>query len=92
MAAKDVSEGAVQARVESAGSVPGSRDDAVLKRLGKKPVLRRSLNFITTLGFSCTVLITWEGSLLSVSMTTATQNYANRPQRLSLGPAKVPLF
>ncbi|KAI1171340.1 putative GABA permease [Nemania sp. FL0916] len=40
-----------------------SRDDAVLARLGKKPVLRRNFGFLTILGFSCTVLITWEGSL-----------------------------
>ncbi|KAI1110230.1 putative GABA permease [Nemania sp. NC0429] len=41
----------------------GSRDDAALARLGKKPVLKRSFGFLTILGFSCTVLITWEGSL-----------------------------
>lgn len=40
-----------------------SRDDATLRRLGKKPVLPRSLNFLSALGFSCTVLITWEASL-----------------------------
>ncbi|KAI1186938.1 putative GABA permease [Nemania serpens] len=41
----------------------GSRDDAVLARLGKKPVLKRNFGFLSILGFSCTVLITWEGSL-----------------------------
>ncbi|KAI1813828.1 putative GABA permease [Poronia punctata] len=39
------------------------RDDATLTRLGKKPVLRRNFGFMAILGFSCTVLITWEGSL-----------------------------
>ncbi|KAK8010069.1 hypothetical protein PG990_009034 [Apiospora arundinis] len=42
---------------------PHSRDDAALVRLGKKPVLKRNFGFLTILGFSCTVLVTWEGSL-----------------------------
>ncbi|KAJ2991258.1 hypothetical protein NUW58_g2579 [Xylaria curta] len=60
---------------EKAGLQPGvtatvttghtSRDDASLARLGKKPVLKRNFGFLTILGFSCTVLITWEGSLLT---------------------------
>ncbi|KAK8080985.1 hypothetical protein PG997_008803 [Apiospora hydei] len=40
-------------------------DDVALVRLGKKPVLKRTFGFLTILGFSCTVLITWEGSLIS---------------------------
>ncbi|KAI0539679.1 amino acid/polyamine transporter I [Xylaria digitata] len=40
-----------------------SSDDAILTRLGKKPVLKRNFGFLTILGFGCTVLITWEGSL-----------------------------
>lgn len=43
-----------------------SRDDANLARLGKKPVLKRHFGFMTILGFSCTILITWEGSLMLV--------------------------
>ncbi|KAI7776986.1 hypothetical protein LA080_004281 [Diaporthe eres] len=43
---------------------PVSRDDAALTRLGKKPVLKRNFGFMTILGFSCTILITWEGSLI----------------------------
>ncbi|KAI1173356.1 putative GABA permease [Nemania sp. FL0916] len=39
-------------------------DDAALAQLGKKPVLRRNFGFLTILGFSCTVLITWEGALM----------------------------
>ncbi|KAI0538322.1 amino acid transporter [Xylaria digitata] len=41
-----------------------SRDDAALARLGKKPVLKRQFGFLAVLGFSCTVLITWEGALI----------------------------
>ncbi|KAI1809055.1 amino acid transporter-like protein [Poronia punctata] len=41
-----------------------SPDDAALARLGKKPVLKRNFGFFTILGFSCTVLITWEGALI----------------------------
>ncbi|APA11795.1 hypothetical protein sscle_08g065650 [Sclerotinia sclerotiorum 1980 UF-70] len=37
------------------------RDDLI--RLGKKPVLKRNFAFMSILGFSCTILITWEGSL-----------------------------
>jgi choline transport protein len=43
---------------------PTSSDDAALARLGKQPVLKRNFGFLTILGFSCTVLITWEGSLI----------------------------
>ncbi|KAI0018012.1 putative GABA permease [Xylariomycetidae sp. FL0641] len=37
-----------------------SNDDIDLMRLGKKPVLRRNFGFASILGFSCTVLVTWE--------------------------------
>ncbi|KAK8000987.1 hypothetical protein PG991_013209 [Apiospora marii] len=43
---------------------PRLRDDEVLARLGKKAVLKRNFGFLTILGFSCTVLVTWEGSLV----------------------------
>lgn len=36
------------------------RDAQALARLGKKPVLRRRFSFIAMLGFTCTVLVTWE--------------------------------
>lgn len=49
---------------------PVSRDDAALARLGKKPVLKRNFGFMTILGFSCTILITWEGSLMLVTLST----------------------
>lgn len=40
------------------------RDEADLMRLGKKPVLKRRFGFMSLLGFSCTILITWEGILI----------------------------
>lgn len=43
------------------GSVDLDRADLI--RLGKKPVLRRNFGFMSMLGFSCTVLTTWEASL-----------------------------
>ncbi|KAI1147696.1 putative GABA permease [Nemania diffusa] len=41
-----------------------SKDDRDLIRVGKKPVLKRNFGFMSVLGFSCTVLITWEGMLI----------------------------
>ena len=57
-----------------------TRDDLELTRLGKKPVLKvckcistyifcidelqRYFGFLSMLGFSCTVMITWEGVLM----------------------------
>ncbi|KAF4494548.1 hypothetical protein FAGAP_9309 [Fusarium agapanthi] len=35
-------------------------DKNQLERMGKKQVLRRNFGFMTILGFSCTILITWE--------------------------------
>ncbi|KAI1340854.1 putative GABA permease [Xylariaceae sp. FL0016] len=49
-----------------------TRDDRDLIRLGKKPVLKRNFGFMSILGFSCTVLVTWEGMLL-----TSTQGLLN---------------
>jgi choline transport protein len=40
-----------------------TRDERDLMRLGKKPVLKRNFGFMQILGFSCTVLVTWEGIL-----------------------------
>lgn len=39
------------------------RDRAELMRLGKVPVLKRSYNFLSITGFTCTVLVTWEAAL-----------------------------
>lgn len=57
-------EGARTSAYAASRSAPSSRDDATLARLGKKPVLKRNFGFMAILGFSCTVLITWEGSLI----------------------------
>ncbi|KAI1101871.1 amino acid transporter [Jackrogersella minutella] len=57
-------EGEPTSRLVSTSFVPSSRDDLTLARLGKKPVLKRNFGFMAILGFSCTVLITWEGSLI----------------------------
>ena len=40
------------------------RDAQMLARLGKKSVLERRFGFLSMLGFTCTILITWEGSLI----------------------------
>ncbi|KAL9014068.1 MAG: hypothetical protein Q9173_001277 [Seirophora scorigena] len=39
-------------------------DREELARLGKKQVLKRDFGFMSMLGFSCTILITWEGLLI----------------------------
>ncbi|KIN06808.1 hypothetical protein OIDMADRAFT_107624 [Oidiodendron maius Zn] len=39
------------------------RDDAHLQRMGKKPVLKRNFGILSIVGFSCTILGTWEGLL-----------------------------
>lgn len=46
-------------------------DDAILMRMGKKPALKRTFGFMPALGFSCTLLITWEGvnTLFSTGIT-----------------------
>ena len=41
-----------------------NNDDKDMARLGKTPVLKRNFGFMSILGFSCTVLITWEGFLI----------------------------
>ncbi|KAI1412054.1 amino acid transporter [Hypoxylon sp. FL1857] len=56
--------GVQNAVLESGISGLSSSDDATLARLGKRPVLKRNFGFLTILGFSCTVLVTWEGSLI----------------------------
>ncbi|KAI1137559.1 amino acid transporter [Hypoxylon sp. FL0543] len=57
-------EGARTSAFATSVTAPSSRDDATLARLGKRPVLKRNFGFMAILGFSCTVLITWEGSLI----------------------------
>ena len=40
-----------------------NQDERDLMRLGKVPKLKRNFGFMQILGFSCTVLVTWEGFL-----------------------------
>jgi len=48
------------------------RDNNELRQLGKKPVLRRNFGFISILGFSCSVMVTWETLLFVLTI-----NYGN---------------
>ncbi|MCJ1451301.1 hypothetical protein MMC28_001637 [Mycoblastus sanguinarius] len=50
---------------------PWDRDADQLTRLGKVPVLKRNFGFLSLLGFSCTVLVTWEGTLLTFQLPYA---------------------
>ncbi|CAG8955301.1 hypothetical protein HYFRA_00011283 [Hymenoscyphus fraxineus] len=45
------------------------RDNAILARLGKKPVLKREFGFMSALGFTCTNMITWEGLLVVLHLS-----------------------
>lgn len=40
-----------------------TRDDKEMAYLGKTPQLKRNFGFMSILGFSCTLMITWEGML-----------------------------
>ncbi|KAI4187236.1 MAG: hypothetical protein L6R41_002954 [Letrouitia leprolyta] len=51
-----------QIEVEGQSSYDRDRDD--LARLGKKQVLKRNFGFMSMLGFSCTIMVTWEGILV----------------------------
>ncbi|RTE69483.1 hypothetical protein BHE90_016135 [Fusarium euwallaceae] len=44
---------------------PDVFDHTQLARLGKRPVLKRNFRFLTILGFSCAILVTWEGTLMN---------------------------
>lgn len=39
------------------------QDDQGLGRVGKKQILKRRFGFLSILGFSCTILASWEGIL-----------------------------
>ncbi|KAI0835920.1 amino acid transporter [Hypoxylon sp. FL0890] len=49
----------------SGGNYHSSRDDTTLRRLGKRPLLNRSFGFMSSLGLSCSVLLSWEGILVT---------------------------
>lgn len=53
----------VNSAVEGGNFNEYNRDEKDLMRLGKNPVLKRNFGFMQILGFSCTVLVTWEGIL-----------------------------
>ncbi|CAO1600487.1 hypothetical protein XANCAGTX0491_004176 [Xanthoria calcicola] len=55
-----VGEGKTPHVIESEVPSADQRDAQALARLGKKPVLKRRFSFIAMLGFTCTVLVTWE--------------------------------
>ncbi|KAI1028446.1 hypothetical protein LB503_002692 [Fusarium chuoi] len=48
-------------------------DSAQLAKLGKKSVLKRNFGGWTILGFSCAVLVTWEGTLMNSLPVSATE-------------------
>ncbi|KAL4938964.1 hypothetical protein BDV06DRAFT_199866, partial [Aspergillus oleicola] len=48
-------------RAVAASIAVPDRDVSELARLGKKSVLKRTFGILSTLGFSCTILATWEG-------------------------------
>ena len=41
-------------------------DDAHLRRLGKRPLLNRSFGFMSILGLTCSSLLSWEATLVSL--------------------------
>ncbi|KAE8353471.1 amino acid/polyamine transporter I [Aspergillus coremiiformis] len=49
--------------IQISGHSTKDRDNVELTRLGKKPVLKRNFGILSILGFSCTMLATWEGLL-----------------------------
>ncbi|KHN94793.1 choline transport protein [Metarhizium album ARSEF 1941] len=61
----DMSGSKTASAVLSHASQNDYQDRDQLARLGKKSVLRRNFGFLSTVGFSCAVLITWEGTLMS---------------------------
>ncbi|MCJ1465810.1 hypothetical protein MMC07_004429 [Pseudocyphellaria aurata] len=52
----------VVSKVEVEGFL--SRDEHEMALLGKKQQLRRNFGFVSIIGFSCTLMITWEGLLV----------------------------
>lgn len=55
--------GVVSSTVEDGNSDNYTQDERDLMRLGKKQVLKRNFGSMQIVGFSCTVLVTWEGIL-----------------------------
>ncbi|KAG9250109.1 amino acid/polyamine transporter I [Emericellopsis atlantica] len=53
------------ARHVSTATDRDQQDYDQLARLGKRSVLKRNFSFLTILGFSCAILVTWEGTLMN---------------------------
>ncbi|KAL8949615.1 MAG: hypothetical protein Q9222_004290 [Ikaeria aurantiellina] len=62
--ASDHGEKRVPSISETEVSTEAERDERALARLGKKPILKRRFGFFSMLGFTCTILITWEAELI----------------------------
>lgn len=54
-----------EAKIEPVSETREDLDRAQLARLGKKSVLKRNFRFLTILGFSCAILVTWEGMFMN---------------------------
>ena len=52
--------------VETLGYSVSQRDAETLRRLGKKPVLKRNFGFMSVLGFATTITIAWETTLITI--------------------------
>jgi amino acid transporter len=61
---KDVKVSATAEPDSGRSSTINYHDKDQLERMGKKQVLRRNFGFLSILGFSCTILITWEAILV----------------------------
>jgi choline transport protein len=49
---------------DSDWSESDARDQGLLARLGKRPVMKRRFGFLTILGFTSTITCLWESTLL----------------------------
>ncbi|KAL8802941.1 MAG: hypothetical protein Q9182_003491 [Xanthomendoza sp. 2 TL-2023] len=63
----DIQKSPDHAQMELEGQSSYDRDRDELARLGKKQVLKRNFGFMSMLGFSCTIMVTWEGMLVYVT-------------------------
>ncbi|KAF6231190.1 hypothetical protein HO173_010522 [Letharia columbiana] len=65
---------AIQMKAVELGGMKAKQnnDDKDMARMGKNPVLKRNFGFMSISGFSCTVVITWQGFPI-----TFAQGFAN---------------
>ena len=52
--------------MEALGISVSERDRETLRRLGKRPVLKRNFGFVSVFGFASTILIAWETTLVLI--------------------------